>query len=106
MKWLNHINLAASIIHSHVRGLQKIFLNLLASTPISFLKIEQLVGYKDKEDWGNFLSFQLENAQSLSADLRKQNVFVDAREDILRIGFGYYHNTEDIIKLHNLLKEI
>ena len=50
-------------------------------------------------DRGNFLTFRLPFAGAVQARLAAQDVIVDHRGDRLRIGFGVYHDSEDVDEL-------
>ncbi len=48
---------------------------------------------------GNFLAFRLNGAAELDARLRERKVVTDHRGDRWRVGFGIYHDPEDIDEL-------
>ena len=45
---------------------------------------------------GNFLSFDLENAQAWSTRLEAANIVTDRRGTRLRFGFGLYHTEQEV----------
>jgi selenocysteine lyase/cysteine desulfurase len=45
---------------------------------------------------GNFLAFDVDDAEALHARLVAQDVVIDRRERRLRFGFGVYHEEADV----------
>lgn len=93
--WWQELGLTPEKIHSHVRALQHFFLDR------SGYRAE---GYESRDDWGNFLAIRSPNAQAIVTQLRERDVFVDARDGFLRVGFGYYQTEKDVEKLIAVLK--
>ncbi len=85
--WWREIGLTPENIHAHVRALQDYFLEK-SGRPAK--------GYSTRTDWGNFLAIGSPQAQATVDVLRAQEIFVDARDGYLRVGFGYYHTTADV----------
>ncbi|MGQ0848725.1 MAG: aminotransferase class V-fold PLP-dependent enzyme [Actinomycetota bacterium] len=82
-------------IHLHVAGLQA-----------SFLDSEEVPGELIPEEGmprGNFLTFRTDRAAALYRWLHHRQVITDHRGDRLRIGFGLYHDPEDVGRLVRVL---
>jgi kynureninase len=87
---LDHgIDVAA--IHTHVERLQGRFCERLEQLglPLPLATTSR----------GNFLAFRLDDAAELDARLRERKVITDHRGDRWRVGFGIYHDPEDIDEL-------
>jgi len=83
--------LSPSVIHRHVDELQR----QLLSTGVVPGELMPAVGTPR----GNFLTFRTPQAEALYNGLHDQNVIVDHRGDRLRVGFGIYHDPEDVERL-------
>ena len=90
---------AVAQIHERVRALQRMLLETLAGTPSAALSQEQLVPPRFFRARGNFLTFRFPGAAEMQRELLSKNVIVDVRGDRLRIGFGIYHDREDVDEL-------
>lgn len=53
-----------------------------------------------------FLAFEGPSAQTLQAALAQRQVITDVRGEVLRIGFGLYHDADDVDRLIAVLREI
>jgi selenocysteine lyase/cysteine desulfurase len=95
LAWLEEEDMTPTDIHAHVVGLQELF---LAEAP----EFAELLPPRPRER-GNFLSFRTEAAGEIYRSLHDRNVITDHRGDRLRIGFGIYHDEEDV---HRLLAHI
>ena len=91
LAWLEAEGMAPADIHTHVVGLQDRF---LGQAP----EFAELVPPRPRER-GNFLSFRTEAAGEIYSSLHDRNVITDHRGDRLRIGFGIYHDEEDVDRL-------
>jgi selenocysteine lyase/cysteine desulfurase len=87
----------AEISH-HVQGLRKRFLSA-GIRPGELLPPAPL-------ERGNFLTFRTERAAELYSLLHQHRVITDFRRDRLRIGFGVYHDGEDVDKLLEILADL
>lgn len=83
-------------IHQHARALQHKALELW--NPATAL------GFRSRDDWGNFFSIAHQDAPRVVDELLKQNVFIDQRGGALRFGFGYYQDFRDLQSLTDILK--
>jgi selenocysteine lyase/cysteine desulfurase len=53
-----------------------------------------------------FLAFRDRRAQRWCAELSAQNCITDVRGDVLRVGFGLYHDEEDVERFATLAKAL
>lgn len=85
-RWLSDLDVDVADIHAHVSRLQAHFLELVAGVlpPV------------DADPHGHFLSFRLEDAGDVYRRLYDAGATTDFRGDRLRIGFGLYHDADDI----------
>jgi len=94
---LNHEGLTTAVISNHVADLQMQFLE---SGPLGDFELINPLG--DRQH-ARFLAFRGESAAALHDSLAGQNVVVDVRGDVLRIGFGLYHDREDVERLTEII---
>ncbi len=98
--WCDEIGLTPSLMHDYVRGRQDRFLQQLGQLhgPLSR---EQLI-LEDLDNHGHFFAFALPNNQ-IAGELHRQlwdlGIVTDYRGNRLRIGFGLYHDDDDIDEL-------
>ncbi len=55
---------------------------------------------------GNFLTFDHPDALPFQARLKTKGIVVDVRGTRLRVGFGLYHNADDVERLLRRLREL
>jgi kynureninase len=96
--WLGSSGISAAAIHGHVVALQEQFLD---SGP----DLGELIPGRGS-DRGNFLTFRHPGAASHYQTLHDRGVITDYRGDRLRIGFGIYHDTNDVDRLIAITKTI
>jgi selenocysteine lyase/cysteine desulfurase len=97
LKWLEAVGVTVADIHAHAAALQQRFL-AGAELPGELLPPEP-------HPRGNFLTFRTERAGDLYRALHERDVITDHRADRLRIGFGIYHDEEDVDRLLTNLGE-
>jgi selenocysteine lyase/cysteine desulfurase len=90
-RWLDGLGVSVADIHAHVAALQARF---LAAGPHP-----ELVPGPEFIDRGHFLTFRLPDAGTVHEALHAAGVMTDHRDDRLRIGFGLYHDEEDVDEL-------
>lgn len=98
LSWLSDLGVGPAEISSHVRDLQERF---LALAPIP----GELVPPQPQER-GNFLTFWTDRAADVYTSLHERGVITDHRGERLRIGFGLYHDDEDVDLLATVLSDI
>jgi selenocysteine lyase/cysteine desulfurase len=96
MSWLESLGLTAAKIHAHAVRMQEVFVAELARAPFA-LEPSQLVIPLSEPSRGQFLTFHTPRAQDFHARLLAGNVVTDVRGDRLRVGFGLYHDEEDVV---------
>jgi len=80
-------------IAARVANLQSRLLDSLAGTSLGAAELLNPVG---DGPHARFLAFRSSNAQRWCSDLMAKNIVTDVRGDVLRIGFGLYHDEEDV----------
>jgi selenocysteine lyase/cysteine desulfurase len=83
--------ISVAAVRSHVSALQERFLDA-GRLPGELIPP---VGM----DRGSFLTFRTSDASEIHDQLRQRHVITDLRGDRLRIGFGIYHDPEDVDRL-------
>ena len=91
MDWLAQTGITIDDVHAHARSLQSRFLAGLAGLALERLPIARLVPPAPVTR-GNFLTFDVDDAQATHARLATQDVYIDRRDRRLRFGFGVYHD--------------
>ncbi|HEY3240396.1 MAG TPA: aminotransferase class V-fold PLP-dependent enzyme [Acidimicrobiia bacterium] len=91
-RWLDGLGVTVDTIHSHVGGLQKLLLDRLDDQSRASL----VPGLEEVDDRGHFLTFRRPDAGDLYQRLHAAEVVTDHRHDRLRIGFGLYHDENDV----------
>lgn len=98
LDWLANEGIGPADISSHVSALERRFLDR-AESPGRLLPAEPLAR-------GNFLTFQTERAEELYSRLHGHDVITDYRRDRLRLGFGVYHDEDDVDRLIEVLATV
>jgi len=92
--------LTTALISEHVAALQQQLLEATAGTPVG---IGRLVNPLDGGPHARFLAFRSPDAQRWQRELKARNCITDVRGDVLRIGFGIYHDEADVERLAEML---
>ena len=93
-EWLDRERVTVAALHARARAHQRRFVaGLPARGP---LRAEQLIPGCVEAPRGNFLTFRTSEGAALEKRLRGANVVVDVRGRSLRVGFGLYHDDEDV----------
>lgn len=92
--------LTTALISSRVGDLQSLMLEAIAGT---VLGRAELLNPLDGGPHARFLAFRSPDAMRWYNDLMAMNCITDVRGDVLRIGFGLYHDDGDIGHLAELL---
>jgi kynureninase len=103
MDWLAGLGLEASAIHAHSHALQARFVAGLAG---SGLDPARLVVPLTERRRGNFLAFDLEDAEAWQARLAAAGIVTDRRGRRLRFGFGLYHTEAEVDRLLTRLRSL
>ncbi len=91
LEWLESEGVTAHSVAQHVGSLQQHFLEN-APTPGVLTPPAGM-------ERGNFLTFETEDAEGLYHRLHERKVITDYRGNRLRIGFGIYHDADDVDEL-------
>jgi selenocysteine lyase/cysteine desulfurase len=86
--------------------IEKLQARLLDSIAGTALGEAELLNPLDGGPHARFLAFRHPRAQRWCADLDRQGVVTDVRGDVLRIGFGLYHDEEDVEAFAALAAEL
>ncbi len=94
MRWLAQLGIDTASIHTHAAALQENFIPAMEAKQIPGLRRENLV--VDGQPRGNFLAYRSPHAARIQQSLARAGIVTDSRADVLRIGFGLYHDRQDI----------
>lgn len=100
LDWIDEVGLTVTDIHHHVRSLQDRLVDGL-SAPWR----DTLLPGKEAPDRGNFLTFAHPDAAMSHRQMTAQGVVTDYRSDRWRIGFGIYHEDQDVDRLLSIWAE-
>jgi len=95
MAWLATTGTTIADVHRHALSLQKHFLGGLARIGLAELPAAALVPPAAVAR-GNFLAFDVDEAEERHRRIAAQNVVIDRRGRRLRFGFGIYHSEHDV----------
>jgi selenocysteine lyase/cysteine desulfurase len=93
MRWLEEVGVSVGGLHAHAHALQARFVAGLEGTG---LDVGALVVPLAESRRGNFLCFDLPDAEAWSARLDALRVVTDRRGRRLRFGFGLYQTVEEV----------
>ena len=88
---------------ARVGTLQALLLDAITGTPLGRA---ELLNPLDGGPHSRFLAFRSPHAQRWCAELAARDCVTDVRGDVLRIGFGLYHDEEDLDALAALAKAL
>jgi kynureninase len=106
LDWMAARRLDAAAIHAHAMALQAMFLSDIAEKPFGLFDPAHLVVPAQEMSRGNFLTFDHPDAAGWKARLKVANIVVDVRDTRLRVGFGLYHNADDVKRLLERLRAL
>lgn len=99
------LGLTSSKIHRFVRDNQEYVLSKLpasgAFNPHNVIRFDR--------EYGHFLTFRMPSTEATLESVKKlqeKGIEVDSRKDRIRIGFGLYHDREDLDKLIEVLSSL
>ena len=92
-RMLKENGISTGRVAAQVAGLQSRLLDSIAGTALAGA---ELLNPLDGEHHARFLAFRSPQAQRWCADLMSKGCIADVRGDVLRIGFGLYHDEEDV----------
>src|SRR6185312_14455970 len=92
--------LTTARVSEHAAALQRQFLGSIGETALGRA---ELLNPVDGSPHARFLAFRGPDAQRWQRELKARNCITDVRADVLRIGFGIYHDEEDVERLADML---
>jgi len=101
MRWLRELGVTAREIHAHVAGLERRFLDGLDLSRLPVSALTPPAGAPR----GNFLTFDLDDAEAVEQRLAARRIVVDRRGRRLRFGFGVYHDEAFVDRLLARVRE-
>ena len=102
MDWLESTGTGIAEVHRHAHALQGRFLEGLRQRALRELPAASLVPPAGVPR-GNFLAFDVDEAQDLHRRILAEDVHIDRRGRRLRFGFGVYHDASQVDALLNAL---
>ena len=108
LELFKNINLDTEKIHCYISELQDYFISLLQSEKHSLFSYNKLF-YTPHKLHGHFLTFLFSSediAFSICKRLKSINIYTDCRGNRLRIGFGLWHDRNDINEFFKRLKTL
>ncbi|MGZ5065363.1 MAG: aminotransferase class V-fold PLP-dependent enzyme, partial [Usitatibacter sp.] len=98
MDWLLSTGTSIADVHRHSVRMQKHFLDGLARLGRRQLGVHHLTPPAGAPR-GNFLAFDVDDAEAVHARITAQDVIVDRRDRRIRFGFGVYHDESEVGRL-------
>jgi selenocysteine lyase/cysteine desulfurase len=95
MDWLLSTGTSIEDVHRHSVRMQKHFLDGLGRLGRKSLGLHHLIPPAGAPR-GNFLAFEVAEAEALHARIAAQDVTIDRRGNRLRFGFGVYHDESEV----------
>lgn len=106
LDWMAVRQFDAAAVHAHAMELQAMFLADISARPFGLFDPAHLVVPAREMSRGNFLTFDHPDAAEWKARLKASNIVVDVRDTRLRVGFGLYHNADDVARLLRRMREL
>ncbi len=95
--------ITTAVASGKVAGLHRLLLDAIAGTPLEQATLLNPLG---EGPHARFLAFRHSDAQRWCNALLQRNCITDVRGDVLRIGFGIYHDEEDIDRFVTVASDI
>jgi selenocysteine lyase/cysteine desulfurase len=98
MDWLASTGTTIDALHRHSLAMQEHFLDGLERLQLRSLAARHVVppGHVPR---GNFLAFDVDDAEELHAKIAAAGITIDRRDRRLRFGFGIYHDVPQVDEL-------
>jgi selenocysteine lyase/cysteine desulfurase len=100
LELLSREGIDSAAVHERVQTLQQLFLQRLTTHA---LPRDQLLATGAR---GNFLTWRTAHAEALQRRLLALGLISDHRHDRLRLGFGLYHDPEDMDRMAALVNQL
>jgi len=101
-RMLKENGITTSRVAARIANLQAQLLDGLSAAPLGEA---ELLNPLDGGSHARFLAFRDSRAQRWCNELDAMGVVTDVRGDVLRIGFGLYHNEEDVEALLGAIRQ-
>ena len=102
-RMLKENGITTARLAARVANLQAQMLHAVANTALGEA---ELLNPLDGKPHARFLAFRHSNAQRWCAELKARQCMTDVRGDVLRTGFGLYHDEEDVERFAVLANEL
>ena len=102
-RMLKDNGLTTARITARIAALQEGLIDAISGTALGGA---ELLNPLDGAPHARFLAFRSPNAQRWCSELSAAGCVTDVRGDVLRIGFGLYHDEEDVDAFTALAKEL
>jgi kynureninase len=96
MRWMASLGIDAGDAHARAGAMQAGFVAAMDAAGIAGLTSAALIVPAGSPDRGNFLAYRSPHAAAQQARLEAAGIVTDVRGDVLRIGFGLYHDPADV----------
>lgn len=103
LRWFDQQGLTTAMVRDHAHALQARFVAGLGGTG---LDPTRLVVPLEERQRGNFLTFDLPDAETWAARLAAARIVTDRRGTRLRIGFGIYQTEQEVEALLERLRRL
>jgi selenocysteine lyase/cysteine desulfurase len=104
-RWLADDGWTVGAIHAHVEALQRRLIARIAARADLLVAADALVaGPPARTPHGHLLAFAHPHADRVDDTLARRDVVVDHRDGHVRIGFGLYHDHDDVDDLVDRLR--
>ena len=103
LRWFEGVELTTAAVRDHAHELQRLFVAGLSGTG---LEESALVVPLSEARRGNFLTFDLPDAEAWQAQLERARVVTDRRGARLRFGFGVYQTGEEVEAVLERMRDV
>ncbi|MCY7397585.1 MAG: class V aminotransferase [Sphingomonas bacterium] len=95
--------LTTARISAHVAGLQAQMISAIAGTALGQA---EFINPLDGGPHARFLAFRSSDSERWCSELAARDCITDVRGEVLRIGFGLYHDADDVERFAMLAKDL
>jgi selenocysteine lyase/cysteine desulfurase len=96
MRWMESVGTGAAEAHGRARAMQMGFVAAMDAAGLPGLGRRDLIVSDQVALRGNFLAYRSAFAARQQALLEAAGIVTDVRGDVLRVGFGLYHDPADV----------
>ena len=96
MRWMNDLGAGPAEAHARAGAMQALFVAAMDRANITGLTSAALIVPDGSPNRGNFLAYRSDFAAAQQKRLEAAGIVTDVRGDVLRIGFGLYHDPDDV----------